>query len=254
MNLAALDENLAWHASHLHRFAPGMRVLTSGDVLVCDSGLSDDTFNIVAAARFGGRDADARIAATLAVVRATGRPFTWWVGPSSKPTDLSERLLAAGLPVGERELAMWCRTGPRPVDRPVRVVSTRAELADWACVVAANWLPPSPTVVEFFARTTPWALAPDSPSRYLIGYADDRPVAAAELCFGAGVAGFYNVCTLAAQRRRGWANALLSFGLDLAAADGCQTAILQAALDAVTVYERLGFAACGDVVEHAIRP
>ncbi|MEV4535409.1 GNAT family N-acetyltransferase [Asanoa sp. NPDC049518] len=254
MNVArAVDDNLAWHASHLHRSAPGMRVLASGDVLVCDSGLPDDTFNIVAAARFGG-DAEARVAETLALVRSTSRPFTWWVGPSSTPAGLSDRLLAAGLPVGERELAMWCRPGPRPVDRAVRVVSTPVELAEWASVVAANWSPPSQTVVEFFARTAPWALAADSPARYLVGYEDGRAVAAAELCLRSGVAGFYNVCTLASHRRQGWANALLGFGLTLAADEDCHTAILQAALDAVTVYERLGFTPLGDVTEHAIRP
>ncbi|GAA1885374.1 GNAT family N-acetyltransferase [Asanoa iriomotensis] len=245
----AVDDNLAWHASHLHGSTPGMRVLASGDVLVCDSGLADDTFNIVAAARFG--DARHRIAATLDLVRAAGRPFTWWVGPSSTPADLSDRLLAAGLPVGERELAMWCRTGPRQIDRPVRVAATPADLADWASVVAANWSPPAPTVVEFFERAAASAL--DSSSRYLIGYADGQPVAAAELCYGGGAAGFYNVCTLATARRQGWATALLSFGLQLAATEGHETAILQAAHAAVGLYTGLGFEPCGDVVEHAIR-
>ncbi|GIF74712.1 GNAT family N-acetyltransferase [Asanoa siamensis] len=249
-----IDDNLAFHAAHLHRRAPGMTVLPAADVLVCDSGLADDTFNIVAAARFPAASASERIASTLAAVRATGRPFTWWVGPDSAPFDLSDRLLEAGLPVGERELAMRCRTGRRPVDRPVRVVSTPSELADWAAVVAANWSPPSPTVLDFFAGTARWSLAPGSPARYLIGYASGRPVAAAEVCYGAGVAGFYNVATLAVERRRGWATALLSFGLGLAATEGYETAILQAAHQAISVYERLGFEPAGNVVEHAIAP
>ncbi|MDG4821918.1 GNAT family N-acetyltransferase [Asanoa sp. WMMD1127] len=244
----ALDDNLAWHASHLHRFAPGMRLLATGDVVVCDSGLADDTFNTVAAARFDG-DVDARIASVLALL---DRPYTWWVGPGSAPADLSDRLLAAGLPIPEREVAMWCPTGRRLVDRPVRVASTSLELADWAGVVAANWTPPSGTVVEFFARAAPWALV--STSRYLIGYADDVPVAAAELCYGGGVAGFYNVCTLEGARRQGWASALLSFGLDLAAAEGHDIAVLQAAQGAVSLYERLSFQPFGDVIEHAWRP
>jgi GNAT superfamily N-acetyltransferase len=254
VNLAALDDNLAQHASHLHHSAPGMRLLAEGDVLACDSGLLDDTFNIVAAARFAMADADTRIAATLALLRPTGRPFTWWVGPSSTPADLSDRLLAAGLPVAEHELAMWCPTGPRPANgREVRVVATPAELSDWATVVAANWSPPSHTVLEFFARTAGRSLAADSPARYLIGYAGPRPVAAAELFYGAGVAGFYNVCTLQTHRRQGWATALLAFGLGLAATDGYGTAILQAASGAIGVYARLGFEPCGDVVEHSAR-
>jgi ribosomal protein S18 acetylase RimI-like enzyme len=121
-------------------------------------------------------------------------------------------------------------------------------------VVAANWSPPSPTVLESFARTAGRSLAEGRPARYLIGYAGPRPVAAAELFYGAGAAGFYNVCTLETHRRQGWATALLSSGLRLAAEDGYDSAILQAAQAAIGVYAHLGFQPRGDVVEHAFRP
>jgi len=87
-------------------------------VLVCDSGLPDDTFNIVAAARFATAP-DERIA------RSPGG-----FGPSSTPADLSDRLVTLGLPVGEREAAMWSPTSRRPVSRDAHVATTR--------VVAAN--------------------------------------------------------------------------------------------------------------------
>jgi len=251
--LTAMDDNLAQHASHLHRHAPGMRVLAGDDVLVCDSGLADDTFNIVAAARFATAPDD-RIAATLTSLRAAGRPFTWWIGPSSTPADLSERLVALGLPVGEREVAMWSPTSRRPVSHEVHVATTPAELSGFARVVAANWSPPSPTVVDFFTRTARWSLAAESQARYIIGYDDKTPVAAAELFYGAGVAGFYSVCTLESHRRRGYASALVSFALGLAASDGYELAILQAASGGFSTYEQLGFRPCGDVVEHAFRP
>jgi len=43
----------------------------------------------VARARFAAQAAQRRITETLALVEATGRPFTWWVGPASIPADLS---------------------------------------------------------------------------------------------------------------------------------------------------------------------
>ncbi|MEU5216608.1 hypothetical protein AB0G79_10465 [Streptomyces sp. NPDC020807] len=102
-----MERNLAEHACHLHRGAAGATVTEAEDLLIADSGLDDDTFNIVAAARFSAADAEARIAATVGALARTGRPFSWWVGPASTPTDLRTRLTAAGLPASERETAMW---------------------------------------------------------------------------------------------------------------------------------------------------
>jgi hypothetical protein len=204
---AAAEINLAEHAGHLHRHAPGMTVTESPDVFVADSGLDDDTFNIVARARFADVDAAARIDATLATL-APDRPYCWWVGPASTPTDLSARLAAAGLPETGRETAMVADLdGGLPHGRAahldVRVASTPAELTAFATVVAATWDPPAPTVREFFALTARWALAPGFPARYVVGYEGAEAVAAAEVVFAAGVAGIYNVCTLVANRGRG---------------------------------------------------
>jgi len=64
---------------------PGATVLQADDLVIADSGLDDDTFNIVARARFATQAAQRRITETLALVDATGRPFTWWIGPASIP-------------------------------------------------------------------------------------------------------------------------------------------------------------------------
>jgi len=40
----------------------------------------------------------------------------------------------------------------------------------------------------------------------------------------------------------------------LAASDGYEMAILQAASGGFSIYEQLGFRTCGDVVEHAFHP
>lgn len=74
-----MERNLAEHACHLHRGMPGATVTETGDLLVADSGLDDDTFNIVAAARFTSADATARIAETVATL-AGDRPRFLLVG------------------------------------------------------------------------------------------------------------------------------------------------------------------------------
>lgn len=250
----AADANFAVHASWLQGRHPHMAVLGGEDLLIVDSGLPCDTFNLVLRARLAAEQAGARVAAAVDHFRHAGRPFSWWLGPADQPPDLADILAAAGLERSESELAMAADLAVLPpLEAPARLAIERVRSAEqlraFAAISAANWTPPDPLVVRFYELVRAPLLEPDCPLWLYVGFADGVPVATAEMAAGGGVAGLYNIATLAAQRRRGYGTALALRPLLDAREQGFRTAVLQAAAHGVRIYERLGFRRFGDITE-----
>ncbi len=258
--LEAADANFVTHAGWLQRRHPAMTVIEQPDLVVIDSGLPCDTFNLVCRARLDPSDAADRARAALARFHQGRRPFSWWVGPNDRPSDLHDVLLAVGLERAETELAMVAdvldprvrEITPQHGFRIERVESEES-LRAFAAISAANWTPPDAQVIRFYDLVSSALLSSDCPQWLYVGYLGDAPVATAELTVAGGVVGLYNISTLAACRRRGFGTALTLRPLLDARERGYRTAVLQASPAGVSIYERVGFRPFGEITEYKPR-
>lgn len=256
-NLAvAADANLVAHISWVQQRTPGMRVVDEPGLVLVDSGLLSDTFNVVCRARLEPEIALERVREVVAYFHSVGRPFSWWLGPADRPPELGEFLVAADLEPAETEVAMAAdlatlRLGElSPGGLQIRRVSTGDQLQDFARIMGATQTSPDSEVLRFYELAEPALLSGDSALRLYVGYLEEVPVATAELTLGGGVAGLYNISTLAACRRRGFGTALTLWPLLEARAQGYRTAILQASPAGVSIYARVGFQPLGQITEY----
>jgi GNAT superfamily N-acetyltransferase len=119
----------------------------------------------------------------------------------------------------------------------------------YATLTAANWDPPDPHVLQYYALAAPVLLHASAPQWLYLGRVEGEAVATADATFGGGVVGLYNIATRPAFRRKGIGLAMTRAPLIEARAAGWSRGILQAAAGGVSVYHRVGFRPFGRVTE-----
>ncbi len=242
----AIEENGAEFLMALGR-AAGAEERDDGRVRWVIGNSPIDYHNCVVHADLTQEEADGEIEASLERMRARGVPASWHVGPSMRPPDLGEHLIAHGFEYGGDDIGMAVDLSelpeevPTPADFVVERVRNEAGLAAWIETlgsgfgegpVEAEW------VGEMYLRL---GLGDEGAWRHYLGLLACEPVATATSFFGAGVAGIYFVFTVERARRRG-----IGVGITLAALQeardlGYSAGVLGSSEMGYPVYRRLGF-------------
>jgi len=241
---AAVEDNLFAFWSVLSRSSL-IAVEDRPDMLRYTTGVPFAVMNGIMRARLDADDA--AVSDALQPFRSRGLPIMWWIGPSTTPVDLPERLQRLGLAEAEQvpgmalDLEELGERGVRVPDLEIQFAVSSDDCSVFAEVLAAGFEMPdfvSQTLTRILADV---GMGAKGPACSFVGRLNDRPVATATLAVVGGIAGIYNVATLPEARGHGIGMAMTLAALRHARHMGYRIAILHSFRMAFELYQRLGF-------------
>ncbi|ANM30471.1 hypothetical protein ABI59_14175 [Acidobacteria bacterium Mor1] len=255
---AAAGDNFVEHSGWAARRTWGMRVASTDDLTIVDSGQPNDAFNVVCRARVAPDKLSSRIELVKAYYAKEKQPFTWWIGPADTPAGLAEALTDAGFVEDERLVLMeydpsgFQAADTLPDDYQVMHARGAEHIVNYSRTLGRLFEPPDVTFPRYYQAVTPALYKPECPVRLYVGYLDNEAVATAELTVTGKVGGLYNVATIPSVRKRGLSRALIGQALLDARELGLERVILQTG-DAEPFFAKLGFKPFGEWVSYQLR-
>lgn len=245
-------ESIAAQAASLVAFwsvygrAPGRDLATDDGLVRLTTRVPNPLLNGIFSSRLTPSNADATIQATRDYYTAQGLPMLWWVGPTTQPDDLADRLVRAGFTRAD-ELPMMAidlqsmKVEPTPPNVTVKQVESEEELRVWSRILRDTFSLAGTGQNSFEELEISLGLDSDGRRYRFIAYLYDQAVATSALFAEAGVAGIYNVATLPDARQQGIGGAITLAPLLHARAMGYRVGTLQATAMGQPIYRRLGF-------------
>jgi len=189
----------------------------------------------------------AGVAPVIERFRGHGRPFRWWVSPSTEPEDLIPLLTAHGFrhvydAAGMvADLTALRLEAALPADLTIEQVTDLADLKTFFDVFAPVFSRPAAEATIWIDTYAHFGFDETSPWSYFVGRLGSTPVATTAVLHCGEFAGIYHVATLDPWRGRGIAAALTRAGMRHARRRGATRAALQASEMGLNVYRDLGF-------------
>ena len=247
--IAAVEAN--WRACvGAFGLAPSVAIRDDRELFWFLTGLPDATFNSIMYANLAPDRIDAAVAELRTLRAAHSVPMNWLIGPTSRPTDLAEQLLARGFthqldltPMTRSLVDALPEVDPVPGFTIERVMDSTA-LSEWIDAERRGFESEGPTADGLAAMRRGMGYWPRVPMHYFLGRLDGKPVATASLLLAGGIAGIYDVSTVPEARRRGIGAVMTVAALQEARALGYEIAFLQPSEMGEPLYRRLGFRVC----------
>lgn len=242
----AMEANLEESYVLLTRIAEAV-VYDGPDMLRVCTGVPHFMVNGVVRIRLSEEKLEDRIEATLGYFRSRRLPMLWMLGPSSRPVNLGDHLLAHGLMLASAmpgmvlNLQRLSASLSLPPGVTIEEATGKEALQHWAQAGHRSFDMPLDIAQVLAAAQDQPGYGSQAPLRSFVAYQEGEPIGASSLYLGAGVAGLYCVGVVPEARRQGIGAAITTAPLLLARDLGYRIGVLQASPMGEPVYRRLGF-------------
>jgi GNAT superfamily N-acetyltransferase len=247
--IAQSIESNMFEAVKLRGLWAGAEIHDEPGLLWCITDVPIPLLNVVLRAQLSAEQIEPAIQAALARSAARKVPFIWGTGPSTRPTDLAERLAAHGfihggdMPGMAMDLQKINEPTKPPTGLTIKRVDRENDIRTCCQIVFARTggmpLPIANAFADLYASVGNGTSS--TSIRYYLGFLNGEAVAAANLVLAAGVAGIYNVATVPEAQRKGIGSAITLAPLHEARALGYRIGVLGSSEMGYKVYLRLGF-------------
>jgi GNAT superfamily N-acetyltransferase len=241
----ALERN-QWEFIRGFAAVPGVEVVEDERTLRVATGVPSPLFNPVLRVTVEASEVPALIDEARSWYRQRRLPWSWYVGPASRPPTIATELERRGFakvtepPGMAADLSTLDQLDPGLPVVVERVVD-RALVDAWFGVFAPAFDLSKAAASAFRDLILAGGLGDDAPMRNYIAFVGGQPVATGSLVGAAGVGGIYNIATRADRRGRGIGRAITFALMKEAAELGYRAAILWSTAAGLPVYRRLGF-------------
>lgn len=217
-------------------------------------------FNSLVNAQLTPENVEAAIQAIIDDARLRKVPILWWVGPSTQPVNLPDKLMKSGFALADDSPGMAVVLDQLNEDLPVpaelEIREARDDVSWWAwCHTMSEGFEIPPQLVNFEKAWHDLLRVMDSGSSIpYVAWLDGQPVATSLLLLGWGVAGIYAVATVPGARRKGIGAQVTLHPLREARALGYRAGVLEASEMGESVYRSLGFKSYCHISSYRFRP
>jgi len=225
---------------------PGVEVVDDRQTLRVATGVPSPLFNPVLRATVPARELGDLIESAREWYRERRLPWSWYVGPASRPPSLTTELERRGFAKVTEPPGMAARLDnldelDRGADIVVARVSDKKLVDAWFAVFGPAFELSRAAASAFRDLILAGGLDDDAPMRNYVAFEGKSAVATGSLVPAAGVGGIYNIACRADRRGQGIGRAMTHALMAEAADMGFQTAILWSTTAGLPVYRRLGF-------------
>lgn len=227
---------------------PNSEFYVKNEVSKLFTGINYPLWNSFWGANFTEQEVKEKVSTLVNQAKRRNIPFMWWVGALSKPHNLGDYLVKAGL-IKDESPGMYLNL--REIDGTkyqkaldqskikIALVSNPKEEEQWGDVCSTTF--GMDEIKDEVGRI--WRVCFKFCNGYLATI-EGKPVGASLVFYSSGVAGIYNVGVYSEYRNRGIGKAITMAPLLQAKKKGYEISILQSSELGFNVYSNIGFKEC----------